>query len=50
MIGFAGEVQEESELLKKLVDQGVRVASFVRQTGSLEQLFLKITGKQEVLS
>lgn len=49
IIGFTGGVDEEAGLLKKLIDNGVMIASFVREKGSLEQLFLKVTGRQEVL-
>lgn len=37
-------------LLKTLVEQGVAVTSFARQTGNLEELFMRITEKREVLS
>lgn len=49
IIGFTGGVEDEADLLKKLIDKGVIISSFVREKGSLEQLFLKVTGRQEVL-
>lgn len=44
---FDGGREEEARLLKKLIDQGVLVQSYGREKGSLESLFLKITGSEE---
>ena len=44
---FEGGREEEARLLKRLVDQGVLVQSYGREKGSLESLFLKITGSEE---
>ena len=40
--GFDGDAAAASELLATLVQQGVRVASFVRKKDNLEDLFLKV--------
>jgi ABC-2 type transport system ATP-binding protein len=42
---FRGDAQDASELLANLVNQGVRVASFVRRKDNLEDLFLKVGSK-----
>lgn len=47
LISFGGLPEEESGLLKKLVDGGIRVRSFARQKGSLESIFLQLTGGQD---
>lgn len=48
-IGFLGTVDDEAEILKKLITNNVKVASFVRQSGNLEEIFMKVTEKREVL-
>jgi len=40
---FTGDREDEAQLLKKLVEQGVLVQSFSREQSNLEALFLKIT-------
>lgn len=49
VINFKGTEAEEAELLSALVSQGVRVSSFMRQAGNLEEVFMEITGNKEVL-
>ena len=48
-IGFLGTIDDEAELLKQLVTNNVGVASFIRQSGNLEEIFMKVTEKREVL-
>lgn len=48
-IGFLGTPDDEADLLKKLVTNNVMVTSFVRQSGNLEEIFMKVTEKREVL-
>lgn len=50
VINFKGTEQQEAALLASLVSQEVEVLSFVRQSGNLEEVFMEITGKKEVLS
>ena len=47
MINFSGGRKEEAELLKKLVSSGLSVRSFSRQKGSLESIFMQLTGPGE---
>ena len=49
IIGFSGGDDEEADLLQQMIAGGVRISSFVREKGNLEQLFLKVTGRMEVL-
>lgn len=50
VINFKGEERQEAELLTALVSAGVQVSSYMRQSGNLEEVFMEITGKKEVLS
>jgi ABC-2 type transport system ATP-binding protein len=43
---FRGDASDASELLARLVGQGVRVASFTRRKDNLEDLFLKVGSKE----
>lgn len=43
VVTFTGTVNEESELLKKMILSDVLVTSFTREQGSLESLFMSIT-------
>lgn len=44
-MGFKGEQKEEAELLASLIRGNVLVASFVREEGNLEALFMQLTEK-----
>lgn len=46
-VRFTGDRQDEAVLLQQLVDAGVMVSSFTREQGSLESLFMQITGREE---
>lgn len=48
-IGFSGTPDDEAGLLKELITNNVVVTSFVRQSGNLEEIFMKVTEKREVL-
>ena len=48
-VSFSGDENDEAALLAKLVENGVRIASFVRETGNLEEVFMMVTAKKEVL-
>lgn len=50
LVRFRGDEEAKVTLLKALVEQGVAVTSFARETGNLEELFMRITEKREVLS
>ena len=45
-----GNEEEEAALLASLIQNDVRVSSFVRDTGNLEEVFMRVTGNKEVLS
>lgn len=47
MINFEGSAKQEAELLKALVQQGLPVRSFSREKGSLESIFMQLTGHGE---
>ena len=47
VVGFTGDRQDEATLLKRLVDEGVRVYGFVREKGSLDSVFMEITNHKE---
>lgn len=49
IIGFAGNQEQQIQLLRQLVDNQVPVISFQRKTGDLESVFMKVTEKKEVL-
>ena len=36
-------------LLSKLINNDVRISSFMRETGNLEEVFMMVTAKKEVL-
>lgn len=42
-VNFTGEETEEAELLGELIANGVRISSFRRDEGNLEDIFLKVT-------
>lgn len=48
-ISFDGGEKEEAELLSKLINNGVLVSSYMRETGNLEEVFMMVTAKKEVL-
>lgn len=50
IVSFQGDEMKEAELLTGLVTSGVKISSFVRNTGNLEEVFMEVTGKKEVLS
>lgn len=45
-LSFAGDAQEASELLRRLIAAGVRIASFSRKREGLEEVFQKIGAKE----
>ena len=45
--GFDGDAEAECELLRRLVEAGVKIRGFVREAGSLEALFMQITNHQK---
>lgn len=47
MIGFAGDEHQESELLTELISAGVRVRSYMRESGGLEAIFMQLTNHQK---
>ena len=47
MVNFAGSSKDEAGLLKRLVDAGLPVRSFSREKGSLESIFMQLTGHGE---
>jgi len=47
MINFSGSTAEETELLKKLVEARLPVRSFCREKGSLESIFMQLTGRKD---
>lgn len=49
-LGFTGEQEDEAELLAKLIRNNIKVVSFVRESGNLEEVFMMITGNKEVLN
>ncbi len=48
-ISFDGSEEEEAELLKMLVSNDVPVSSYMRETGNLEEVFMMVTAKKELL-
>ena len=48
-LGFTGEQEDEAELLAKLIRNNIKVVSFVRESGNLEEVFMMVTGNREVL-
>ncbi len=49
-VSFNGSEEDEAELLGNLVNNGIKVVSYVRETGNLEEVFMMVTAKKEVLS
>ena len=49
-LGFTGEQDDEAELLAKLIRNNIKVVSFVRESGNLEEVFMMVTGNREVLN
>lgn len=48
MIGFTGDEQKESELLRQLIESDIPVRGFMREPGSLQTIFMQLTDhKQE---
>lgn len=47
VVGFAGDKQDEANLLVQLVDADVLVYGFVRERGNLESVFMQITDHEE---
>lgn len=41
-VGFTGDAQEQARLLSEMIRQGVEVMSYTRQSGDLEEVFLKL--------
>lgn len=50
IVNFQGDETKEAELLTDLITSGAKISSFVRNTGNLEEVFMEVTGKKEVLS
>ena len=48
-IGFLGSEDDEAELLKKLISNDIKLSSFARQSGNIEEIVMKATEKREVL-
>ena len=46
-VRFTGDKQDEALLLQQLIDAEVLVSSFVRETGSLESVFMQLTERKE---
>lgn len=49
-VSFNGSEEDEATLLENLVNNGIKVVSYVRETGNLEEVFMMVTAKKEVLS
>ena len=47
MVQFAGSGRQESLLLTELITAGVQVRGFMREPGSLEAVFMQLTGREE---
>ncbi len=47
MVEFAGDSGQECDLLKQMIDNGVRVRGFMREQGSLETVFMQITSGEK---
>ena len=47
MINFTGTEKEEAALLKDMISEGFKIRSFSREQGSLEALFMQLTGHGE---
>ncbi len=49
-VSFDGDDEEEAALLANLVNNGIKVVSYMRETGNLEEVFMMVTAKKEVLN
>jgi len=47
MISFSGNHAAEALLLRKMVEAGLPVRSFCREKGSLESIFMQLTGRKD---
>lgn len=47
VVGFLGDAQAECELLAMLIEAGVFVRGFMRESGNLEAVFMQITNHDE---
>jgi ABC-2 type transport system ATP-binding protein len=45
-VGFIGDRQDEAMLLQQMIDADVMISGFMREKGSLETLFMQITGHE----
>lgn len=50
MVSFRGSEEEEARLLTALIEKDVLISTFMRETGNLEEVFMRVTGEKEVLS
>lgn len=50
MVSFRGSEEEEARLLSALIEKDVLISTFMRETGNLEEVFMRVTGEKEVLS
>ncbi len=48
-VSFNGVEEDEAGLLSKLINNDVMISSFMRETGNLEEVFMMVTAKKEVL-
>ena len=46
-INYNGSQKKETELLRRMVEAGLPVRSFSREKGSLEAIFMQLTGHGE---
>jgi len=47
VIGFSGDEAAEADLLRELIDAGIRVTSFSRETASMEDVLIKLVSPVE---
>ena len=47
LINFGGDRRAEAELLRELIEEGIGIRSFSRHKGSLESIFMQLTGHGE---
>lgn len=45
-VGFIGDRQDEAMLLQQMIDADVMISGFMREKGSLETIFMQITGHE----
>lgn len=43
-VGFIGDRQDEAMLLQQLIDAGAMISGFMRERGTLESVFMQLTG------